>query len=440
MRLNNENVLFAARRLLFPLLIVLCLLQGGFSMKAYAVSNIHTDKILMKGIDVSRWQGHINWASVKKAGIKFVMIGLGRHYADGSGYLDPYFKYNIEKANEYGLKVGVYLYSTAATTAHAKREAEWVLKQIDGYKITFPVAFDMELPSIQSLPTSRKTDIALTFLKAIKKAGYYPMMYASESWFYEGITLSRIQKYDKWVARWSSGMTFNPVSIWQYSSTGRVSGISGAVDLDYCYKDYSSIITPRYHAKNAKFKKTGWHTNGIDHWYVGKNKKVLTSRFLKKKGKVYYLDKYGNRVTGWKKIDKARYFFDEKGVRQTGWLKDGKKLFYLSPRSGKCQKGWLTLEGKTYYLDPKEKGAVTFKWKQIKGKWYYFHKKKGYMYRSCTHNGYKFDENGVCADYGSEDSSEEENKEVSKETKTETEKETEKETDKETTKEADKET
>ena len=384
------------------LFLILMLCGTCFREQAAAESNILTDKVVMRGVDVSRWQGKINWAAVRKAGIRFVMIGMGRVASDGSASLDSYFKYNIQSANENGILVGVYLYSTAATKAHARKEAEWVLRQIQGYKISMPVAFDMELPSIQHLSKKQKTDIALEFLTIIKEAGYYPMMYASENWFYEGINLKRIRQYDKWVARWSEGMTFNPVSIWQYSSKGRVKGISTIVDLDYCYKDYQKIVKPRFYAKNSASIKKGWHTSGTDTFYVSRTGKVLTRRFLKIGKKTYYLDKNGNRASGWKKIKKAWYYFNEDGIMQTCWITVDDRLYYLSPSTGERLEGWQTIKGKTYYLDPEEKGAAALQWKEIDGDWYYFHKKNGRMYKDCTHKGYDFDENGVCTNYDGE--------------------------------------
>ena len=205
----------------------------------------------IRGIDVSRYQGTINWEKVKKAGIDFTMIGVG-YVIDGVRQSDPRFEYNIKNAIEAGVEVGVYIYSHATTEAEARAEADFVLNQIDGYKISYPVAFDIEDTVHLGLSTKERTDLTIAFLEEIEEAGYYPMIYASEYWFNSNMDLSRLTRYDKWVARWGSSISFQPLSIWQYSSTGRVNGINTAVDLDYSYKDYSKIITRKDNAKNQE--------------------------------------------------------------------------------------------------------------------------------------------------------------------------------------------
>ncbi len=228
------------KRTMTGLLLALALLLVPYStVTAQAATRI-------RGIDVSRWQGKINWSSVKKSGVKFVMIGMGR-YRNGKGLQDPTFKYNIRNASKQGIKVGVYLYSEATSAAGARREARYVLKQIDGYKISYPVAFDMEASVHLNMTRTQRTNIALAFMEEIEKAGYYPMIYASENWFTQRMDMSRLKNYDKWVARWSGSVKIAH-KIWQYSSTGRIKGIPAAVDLNVSYVDYSKIITPRRHA------------------------------------------------------------------------------------------------------------------------------------------------------------------------------------------------
>ena len=174
----------------------------------------------IRGIDVSRYQGTINWEKVKKAGIDFTMIGVG-YVIDGVRQSDPRFEYNIKNAIEAGVEVGVYIYSHATTESEARAEADFVLNQIDGYKISYPVAFDIEDTVHLGLSTKERTDLTIAFLEEIEEAGYYPMIYASEYWFNSNMDLSRLTRYDKWVARWGSSISFQPLSMWQYSSTGR---------------------------------------------------------------------------------------------------------------------------------------------------------------------------------------------------------------------------
>ena len=358
-------------------------------------AKVSAQPVAAKGIDVSRWQGNVNWKKVKQDGIEFVMLGIGR-YRNGQGIPDPMFEYNIQNALEQGIHVGVYLYSEAANEEEAREEADFVLDQIDGYKISYPVAFDIEDDIHRKMTTKQRTDIAIAFLEVIEEAGYYPMIYASESWFNDSMDLSRLTRYDKWVARWGSSIAFQPLSMWQYSSTGRVDGISGDVDLDYSYKDYASIITPRTHAAKRR-SRSGWQTNGKKYWYVAEDGTIPKNTFIKIKKKQYYVNAKGYRVTGWKNIDGKYYYFDKKtGAMKKGWLKVNGKKYYLDPSTGVRQKGWLKLNGKKYYLD-KTNGVMRTGWVKIKKKYYYFSTKTGEMRKGWLTFGdakYYIDKNG----------------------------------------------
>ncbi len=349
----------------------------------------------IRGIDVSRYQGTINWKKVKNAGIDFTMIGVG-YVIDGVRQGDPKFEYNIKNAIQAGVDVGVYIYSHATTVAEAREEADFVLNQIDGYKISYPVAFDIEDTVHLKLTTKQRTDITIAFLEEIEEAGYYPMIYASEYWFNSNMDLSRLTKYDKWVARWGSTVAFKPLSMWQYSSTGRVNGISTAVDLDYSYKDYSRLITPRTTPKERK-KKTGWQTDGKRYWYVNEDGSYVKNTFKTIGGKRYYFDSNGYRVSGWKKIKGKYYYFVKKtGVMKTGWLTLSGKTYYLSPSTGARRTGWITVSGKKYYLN--KSGVRQTGWKTSGKKTYYLGNKTGAALSGWQKIGgkyYYFDKNGV---------------------------------------------
>ena len=397
---------------------------------------VQADTFKAKGIDVSRWQGTVDWAKVKEDGIEFVMLGIGR-YMNGKGIPDPYFETNMKGALAQGIHVGVYLYSMAVTEEEARDEADFVLDQIDGYKISYPVAFDIEDDVHKKLTTKQRTDITIAFLEVIREAGYYPMIYASENWFNESMDLTRLTDYDKWVARWASTVSFKPISMWQYSSAGRVSGINGNVDLDYSYKDYSKLIQPRTRAAKRRGK-TSWQTDGTHFWYVSEDGTIPKSCFMTIDGNTYYLGAKGYRQTGWKMIQgKYYYFAKSSGIMQTGWLTVNGKTYYLDPDTGVRKTGWLTLDGKKYYLKKTDgtmvtgwmklkkkyyyfgprtgamqKGLITIDgekyflnkktgvritgWKKIKGNWYFFGPSTGAMQKNKTIGEYKFDMNGVC--------------------------------------------
>ncbi len=354
----------------------------------------------IKGIDVSQWQGSVDWTKVKKAGVEFVMLGTGR-YKNGSSTPDPKFETNIKGAINAGVDVGVYYYSTVTTVADARNAADYVLDLVDGYKITYPIAIDMEDSCYNSMTTKKRTSIAIAFMKVIKQAGYYPMIYANTYWTSSLLDMSRLSSYDIWVAAWqSSKPSVSGLTMWQYSSTGKVSGISTAVDLDYSYRDYTKIVTPRTRATSRRSSSSkGWNTDGKNYWYVQSDGSIAKDCWLTVSGEKYYVNSKGYRLTGWQKISKKTYYFNSKGVLQTGWLTLDGKTYYLKPSNGVRRTGFQTIDGKTYYFKKgsgvmqkglqtisgkkyyfnKKTGVMKTGWKKINGEYYYFRKKTGAM-------------------------------------------------------------
>lgn len=399
-----------------------------------------------KGIDVSRWQGVIDWEAVKTDGIQFAMIGVGRYK---TGYVDVQLKRNLENANKLGIPVGVYLYSEAVTEEQAREEADFVLDQIDGYKISYPIAFDIEDTVHLGLTTKERTDITIAFLEVIADAGYYPMVYASESWLNSRMDLNRLAKYDLWVAKWANSISFRPFTIWQYSDKGKVNGINGYVDLDYCYVDYTKLIIPRTKALKRRNdtavtppetepekSDTGWKTDGTNTWYIREDGTQPKNCFEAINGKTYLFDENGYRFSGWKEIEGQYYYFRKNGaMKKGGWLQIRTRRFYLDPMTGarltgwqvinnntyyfskngvmqtgwKClkrkyyyfnsegvmQKGLITVDGQQYYQSKKNGKRLTG-WRKLFGNWYYFGPKTGAMQKACNVGRYKLDANGVC--------------------------------------------
>ena len=189
------------------------------------------------GIDVSAYQGDIDWAKVKKAGISFAMIRVGyRGSTDGAVSLDKRFASNLEGAENAGLDVGVYFYSSAVNTKEAVEEAKWTLKQIRHKGITMPVAFDMEEDSSSrtyNLSMMQKTKITDAFCSIVKQNGYKPLIYGNPTWINNSLDLSYLTKYDLWIAHYTNQTTFQHKYImWQYSQSGKLPGISHSVDMD----------------------------------------------------------------------------------------------------------------------------------------------------------------------------------------------------------------
>lgn len=203
------------------------------------------------GIDVSKWQGKIDWKRVKNAGIDFAVIRIGYRGENGIIYRDDNADYNIQQAQKNGVLVGVYFFSTAINTDEALEEAAWAVDAIKGYKISYPVVYDCEgytntNSRMYGISANNRTDNALKFLKYVKDAGYDTMLYGAKADF-ENTTLwniSRIEKDNKiWVAHYSHPaypQKQNPdyngkYDMWQYTNRGTVDGVEGNCDMIVSY-------------------------------------------------------------------------------------------------------------------------------------------------------------------------------------------------------------
>jgi GH25 family lysozyme M1 (1,4-beta-N-acetylmuramidase) len=189
------------------------------------------------GIDVSRWQGDIDFQKVKDAGVEFVFIRVGSQKGtEGEYYIDPKFERNIKGFNEVGIPVGIYFYSYANSKDKAKKEAKWIIEQIKPYKIDLPVVFDWENWSFYNefnLSFYNLTEMAKAYLKEIEKAGYEGMLYSSKNYL-ENVWMEH--KYPVWLAHYTSKTNYQgEYKVWQLCSNGRVNGIYGDVDINVMY-------------------------------------------------------------------------------------------------------------------------------------------------------------------------------------------------------------
>ncbi len=207
---------------------------------------IPVEKPPVKGIDVSKWQGEIDWNKVKADGIKFAMIRLGYGSADGNSCgLDGYFEKNVAGAVKAGIDIGCYFYSYATSVAAAKKEAAYVVGVLQKYKgvFAYPVAFDLEDKTQQGLGKTVLTDMVIAFGDAIEKAGFYCSLYSNPSWMKSYLDADRVKRFDLWLAHWTDKTNYaGAYGMWQNSSSGKVNGINGNVDTDIAYKDYPAII------------------------------------------------------------------------------------------------------------------------------------------------------------------------------------------------------
>ncbi len=222
---------------------------GPVNAKTKDAGSVNTDgdkKSIYKGIDVSSYQGDINWEAVASDGIDFAMIRIVTGKNASAVNYDSKFKTNYSGARAAGLNVGVYRYSYATSRTLARKEAKAVIEALDGRKLDYPIVMDFEDSSIlQSTSTNaRRSEIILAFKEEIENAGYKFALYANKNWLENYIDVSMLGDTHIWIARWrslESGHGYSgkgTVTMWQYSDSGSVKGISGKVDMDVSYKKY----------------------------------------------------------------------------------------------------------------------------------------------------------------------------------------------------------
>lgn len=199
----------------------------------------HKDENTEIGIDVSKWQGDIDFKKVKDAGATFVMIRVGSQQGvDGEYILDPYFKQNIENALANDLKVGVYFYSYANSKKEARKQATWVLDQIKDYEINLPIAFDWECYNSfnqMELSLFGLNEVAESFLEKVEDKGYDGMLYGSKNYLN---SIWKYHDYDVWLAHYTDQTDYDSHYVmWQLCQDGRIDGINTAVDINVLYKN-----------------------------------------------------------------------------------------------------------------------------------------------------------------------------------------------------------
>lgn len=196
----------------------------------------------LKGIDVSQWQGNIDWQKVKGAGVQFAMLRAGY----GRNNLDTKFHRNAQGAAAAGIPVGLYWFSYALNVEIARKEAQYAVELAKKYKITWPIAYDLEYDTVSyavkngvTITKSLATQMAIAFCEEIKRLGYIPMVYTNLDYLNRYFDRSKLP-YDLWYAQYASTASVADKEIWQYSSKGGVPGIAGNVDMNHGYKDYGN--------------------------------------------------------------------------------------------------------------------------------------------------------------------------------------------------------
>lgn len=226
-------------------------IKAGNAIVTVTTDNGKSDSIyitvydgFIKGIDVSKWNGDIDWKAVKRSGMaNFAMIRASYGYED----TDPMLAKNVAGCEENNIPYGFYHYMYAKNVAEAKKEAAYFLNVIQGYSPTYPVVLDIEEDFYKQMSKKEVTAIVTTFMEAMENAGYYAMIYSYAKFFSDNLIMDKIEKYDIWVACWgdeeklAENYSYH-YGMWQYSETGRVPGIEEDVDLNYSLKNYKETI------------------------------------------------------------------------------------------------------------------------------------------------------------------------------------------------------
>lgn len=316
---------------------------------------------IAKGIDVSKHNLAIDWSQVPSSGVSFVFVKAG---STNSG-VDPYFDVNMQGANAAGLRTGVYLYSYATTVEQAQNEADLLMQWIGNYTVSYPVVYDIEDACHKSMSQEQLQALINTFCSTVEAHGYYPVVYSSKNMFQNKIGNIR---YDKWVAQYADTLQYDGASFWQNTSQGSVAGIPTRVDMNYQFKDYSSIIVAN-----------GFATRGDQ--------------------QVFY-NNYRMQRSCWVEWDGKKYHLDENGFVQKGcWFEDETGRYFLATKDGHALREDVTIEGVEYYFDENavmQRGLVT----RPDGNTYYYDE-NGALQKSVTVTvdgvTYEVNKNGVAS-------------------------------------------
>ena len=306
------------------------------------------DGVTAQGIDVSEHQGRIDWDAVKASGIDFAILRVGFGAPSWGGRVDYQYNRNVSECERLGIPYGVYIYSYAFDNQQAADEASMVIDCLSGHNPRLPVYYDLEDNEI--IADGRQSGIASraqTFCNKISAAGYKPGIYANLNWFKKILTdpVFKSGSWDHWIAQynWRCDYTGN-YSFWQYSSSGKVPGINGNVDMNYAYVDVSLYY---------------WQLKDGIWYYATADGKVYTG-WLRLGGAWYWLepDAGGAMATGLHECNGSLYWFNASGVMATGWLLDGGTWYYATG-SGALARGPVSVGGVPYCFDARTGAMLT---------------------------------------------------------------------------------
>ena len=193
-------------------------------------------------IDVSRYQGTINWDKLagKIGGAMLKTVSTNKSF--GGIYIDPMFEANYAACKRLGIPVGVYYYTYAQDAATVQAELDKLHQALEGKTFTLPVAVDVEDNKLKPLSADALTDLVIAAADAIESWGLYAMVYTYTYYSQTELSMDRLSAYDLWIADYCGKRPARKHGMWQYTSTGRLDGIAGNVDISHAYKDYPTII------------------------------------------------------------------------------------------------------------------------------------------------------------------------------------------------------
>ena len=284
----------------------------------------------IKGIDVSKHNGIIDWKKVKAGGVEFAILRIG--YGGSAPVKDERFEENYKNAGANGIKVGVYLYSYADSESDLIKEYESVIKWLEGRHLDLPVYYDVEDKKMSGLSKSVLSNYVKTFCDKIENAGYWAGIYANKNWLETKLDMNKLNRFTVWLAQWSSNPTYQgSYGLWQYTSDGSVNGINGRVDMNYQIKELGGSVNITSDNENSKKSNeeiateviAGKWGNGTDR----KNKltnagydyntiqKLVNQKLSKKSNEEIATEviagKWGNQPERQKRLEKAGYNYKE---------------------------------------------------------------------------------------------------------------------------------
>ena len=287
----------------------------------------------IKGIDVSEFQGSIDWSKVKNDGIEFAILKLGNIYDYDANYKDSKFETNYKNARAQGIKIGAYIYNYCNTVDTLKEGLEWALEQLDGKKFDMPIYLDMEDKDIQGETVETLTNQCNEFARFVQDKNYKAGVYANVNWLKNKLNPSEFNKnISVWAAQYYTECQYTgDYDIWQYTSSGKVSGISGNCDMNYLYNENiieestttgndkksvdelaQEVIDSKWgdgEERKKKLEEAGYDYNAVQdrvNEMLAKPKKSITEV-----AKDVINGKYGNGDERKKKLEAEGYDYDE---------------------------------------------------------------------------------------------------------------------------------